>query len=57
MDRSGEMKPPVFSAEIEQRIAMRFELSAHHAADEYKMIASLVKRFALAFERYQRAAK
>src|SRR3546814_6095762 len=51
------MQPAIFSAEIEQGVAVRFELCADDAADEDEMVARLVKRFALAFERHERAAE
>jgi hypothetical protein len=47
---SGEVQPPVFSAKIEQRVAVRLELRTHHAADEDEMVARLVERFVLALE-------
>ena len=49
------MQPPVFPAKIEQGVAVRLELRAHHASDKDEMVARLVQRLALAFERYQRA--
>jgi len=44
------VQPPVFSAKIEQRVAVRLELRTHHAADEDEMVARLVERFVLALE-------
>ena len=44
------MQPPVFAAEIQQRVAVRFKLRADDAADEDEMIARLVQRFPLAFK-------
>src|SRR3546814_11311550 len=54
---SGEMQPAIFPAEIEQGVAVRFELRADDAADKDEMVARLVKRFALAFERHERTAE
>src|SRR3546814_8237793 len=51
------MQPAIFPAEIEQGVAVRFELRADDAADEDEMVARLVKRFALAFERHERTAE
>src|SRR3546814_3089370 len=51
------MQPAIFPAEIEQGVAVRFELRADDAADEDEMVARLVKRFALAFELHEGTAE
>ena len=45
------MEPPVLAAKIEQRVAVRLELRAHHSPDEDKMVARFMQRLALTFER------
>ena len=40
---SGEMQSPIFPAEVEQWIAVRFELRAHYTANENEVIARLVQ--------------
>ncbi len=39
----SEMQPTIFAAKIEQRVAVRFELRTHDAADEDEMITCLVE--------------
>ena len=53
---SAEMQATVFSAKIEQGVAMRLELRAHYPTDEDEMVARFVQRFVLALERDERAA-
>jgi len=50
------MQATVFSAKIEQGVAMRLELRAHYPTDEDEMVARFVQRFVLALERDERAA-
>src|ERR1019366_10571528 len=51
---SAEMKSPVFSAEIEQRVAARLKTRTFDTADEDNVIATVVNSMTRTFDRRER---